>query len=55
MKVGDLVRVKGASDLALVLNKEKHHITLLWCDDGFLDRQPKDFMELWEVMSRESR
>ena len=54
MKVGDLVRLKVDGDLALVLNKEKYHITLLWCDDGLLDRQPKDFMGLWEVVSREN-
>tara|TARA_Y100000034_G_scaffold132526_1_gene195753 strand:+ start:544 stop:711 length:168 start_codon:yes stop_codon:yes gene_type:complete len=55
MKVGDLVREKGDIDVALVLEKEKHHITLMWLNDGHVDRQPKIYMGPWEVVSRESR
>jgi len=52
VKVGDLVREKGEVDLAILVKKEKHHITLFWCDDGSVDRQPKIYMGPWEVISR---
>jgi hypothetical protein len=56
VKVGDLVREKSGPDLAILVKKEKHHITLLWCDSGDVDRQPKIYMGPWEVVNHnESR
>ena len=54
MKVGDLVKRKGSGDLALAVNVDKYHVTLMWLDDGLLDRCSKILMDPWEIIS-ESR
>ena len=50
MKVGDLVRRKGSGDLALAIEVEEYHVTLLWLDDGLLDRCSKILMDSWKVV-----
>ena len=50
MKVGDLVKRKGSDDLALAIEIDKYHVTLMWLDDGLLDRCTKILMDSWKVV-----
>ena len=50
MKVGDLVRRRFSDDLALAIEVEEYHVTLLWLDDGLLDRCSKILMDSWKVV-----
>jgi hypothetical protein len=50
VKVGDLVKRKGSDDLALAIEIDKYHVTLMWLDDGLLDRCTKILMDSWKVV-----
>ena len=50
MKVGDLVRRRFSDDLALAIEVDEYHVTLLWLDDGLLDRCSKILMDSWKVV-----
>ena len=51
MKAGDLVKRKDSGDLALAIEVDKYHVTLMWLDDGLLDRCSKILMDPWETIS----
>ena len=55
MKIGDLVKHRNDGDLALAIDVSKRYVTLMWLDDGELDRCAKILMDPWEVIDESRR